>query len=89
MIGIVVLTVLAFVLSVILVTVEQKLNKKEKCEENLLKLLPGYNCGACGFGSCDGMAKAMMEDVDNYKKCKPLRGDLLKEMEEYIKKIKE
>jgi len=51
-------------------------------------LLPGYNCGACGFGSCDGMAKAMLENVDNYKKCKPLRGELLKEMETYIQKIK-
>ena len=89
MIGIVILTLLALVLSVILVTIEQKLNKKEKGEEQFSKLLPGYNCGACGFGSCDGMAKAMMKDIDNYKKCKPLRGELLKEMEEYIKNIKE
>lgn len=89
MIGIIILTVLALVLSIVLVTVEQKLNKQEKKEEKFLDLLPGYNCGACGFGSCDGMAAAMLDDIDNYKKCKPLRGDALKEMEAYIRKIKE
>jgi len=88
MIGIIILTGLALILGVILVTVEQKLNCNDKKEEQFSKLLPGYNCGACGFGSCDGMAKAMLENVDNYKKCKPLRGELLKEMETYIQKIK-
>lgn len=88
MIGILILTLLALVLSIVLVTVEQRLNREENKEGQFSKLLPGYNCGACGFGSCDGMAKAMMEDIDNYKKCKPLRGDALKEMEAYIRKIK-
>ena len=48
--------------------------------------MPGYNCGACGYGSCAGMEKAMEQDVMNYKKCKPLRGDALKNMEKYIEK---
>ena len=87
MIGIIILTILAIILSIILVTVEQRLNRKEDRHEHFSKLLPGYNCGACGFGSCEGMAKAMMEDVENYKKCRPLRGDALKEMEAYIRKI--
>lgn len=88
MIGIIILTLLALILSIILVTIEHKLNHKENKEEEFRRLLPGYNCGACGFGSCDGMAKAMLEDKENYKKCKPLRGDSLKEMEAYIRKIK-
>lgn len=87
MIGIIVLTLLAFFLSIILVFVEQKLNREEKKEDKFRELLPGYNCGACGYGSCDGMSKAMMEDVDNYKKCKPLRGEALREMETYLRKI--
>ena len=85
MIGIVVLTLLALILSLILVTLEQKLNKKDKKQEKYCELLPGYNCGACGFGSCEGMAKAMLKNIENYKKCKPLRGDALKEMEEFVK----
>lgn len=88
MIGIIILTVLGVILGIALVTVDQKLNCKDKKEEQYSKLLPGYNCGACGFGSCDGMAKAMMENIDNYKKCKPLRGDALKEMEAYVEKLK-
>lgn len=87
MIGIVILTLLGLILSVVLVTVEQKLNKKENKEEEFSKLLPGYNCGACGYGGCEGMAKAMLENIENYKKCRPLRGDALKEMEAYIRKI--
>ena len=85
MIGIVILTLLALILSLILVTLEQKLNKKSSTVEKYCELLPGYNCGVCGFGSCEGMAKAMLENIENYKKCKPLRGDALKEMEEYVK----
>ncbi|MBE6152043.1 MAG: hypothetical protein E7165_01860 [Firmicutes bacterium] len=89
MIGILILTLLALLLSVILVTIDYKLNRRENKEDEFRKLLPGYNCGACGYGSCDGMAKAMLEEIQNYKKCKPLRGDALKEMEAYVRKIKQ
>lgn len=85
MIGIVILTLLALILSLILVTLEQKLNKKTPTVEKICELLPGYNCGACGFGSCEGMARTMLENLENYKKCKPLRGAALKEMEEFAK----
>lgn len=80
------MTTLGFILSLILVNVEHYLNKKDKLEEEFRKLLPGYNCGACGFGSCDGMAKAMLENCQNYKKCRPLKGDGLREMEMFLKK---
>lgn len=86
MIGIAILTLLALILGILLVVVDSKVNKKDKKVEAFLQRLPGYNCGACGFGSCDGMASAMKGDVDNYKKCRLLRGDALKEMEEYTKK---
>ncbi|MBE6138209.1 MAG: hypothetical protein E7173_00500 [Firmicutes bacterium] len=87
MIGILILSILAFILSLILVTLEYKLNKKDIRQEKYCELLPGYNCGACGFGSCEGMAKAMLEDIDNYKKCKPLRGEPLEKLKVYIEKI--
>ena len=50
-----------------------------------MKRLPGYNCGACGYGSCAGMAKEMLKNLEAYKKCRPLRGDKLAEMEDFIK----
>ena len=82
------MTITALVLSVVLVFIDDKLNKKNKRREKIRELLPGYNCGACGFGSCEGMCNAIIEDLDNYKKCKPLKGDSLTKMEEYIDKIK-
>lgn len=84
MIGIIVLTSVAFILSIVLVFIEQRFDKHDDKEREMRTLLPGYNCGGCGFGSCDGMAKAMLEDINNYKKCKPLRGDDLQKMEDYI-----
>lgn len=87
MIGIIIMTVLALILSLILVIVDTKLNKEDK-SEIYLELLPGYNCGACGYAGCKGMSEAMLEDINNYKKCKPLRGEKLKKLEEYIKNNK-
>lgn len=84
MIGIIIMTVVALFLSILLVIVDTFANKKnDKCEE-YLKLLPGYNCGACGFGSCQGMSEAMCDNAMNYKKCRPLRGEKLEKMEEYL-----
>lgn len=81
MIGIVIMTVLAFVFGILLVTISGQLEKKQK---DYLKYLPGYNCGVCGFGSCKGMNEAMQADVNCYKKCKLLKGDALKRMEQFV-----
>ena len=83
--GILIVTIIALILGLIIVILDSKLNNKE---EKYLSLLPGYNCGACGFGSCNGMAKKMCEDINNYKRCKPLKGEKLKEMEEYVNNVK-
>ena len=88
MIGIAILTGTALILGIILVLTDLTINKKDEREEEFLNRLPGYNCGSCGFGSCAGMAKEMCKDLECYKKCRPLRGDKLKEMEEYLKSLK-
>lgn len=82
MVGILIVTLLAFFLSLIIVILDSKLQTKK--EGKFLELLPGYNCGACGFGSCSGMAKKMCEDINAYKKCKPLKGENLEKIEKYI-----
>lgn len=84
MIGILIMTVLAFVLGLILVLIEHKTESSD-----YIKYLPGYNCGACGFGSCKGMSEAMEKDIMNYKKCKPLRGESLERMEQLVVQLKE
>ncbi len=82
--GIILLSVVAEIIIVILVLLEDKLNKQDKQFNTIRKLLPGYNCGACGYGSCDGMAKAILEDKEAYKKCKPLHGENKEELEKYL-----
>ena len=34
-----------------------------------LELLPGFNCGACGFSDCYGFAKALTSDKTKLAKC--------------------
>lgn len=85
MIGVIIVTITALILSIMLVLTDIFINKKDVKEEEYLKRLPGYNCGACGYGSCSGMASEMCKNIEAYKKCRPLRGDKLKEMEEYLK----
>ncbi|MCL2176576.1 MAG: RnfABCDGE type electron transport complex subunit B [Firmicutes bacterium] len=35
------------------------------------ELLPGANCGACGFAGCEGFAKALAEEKIDLKECGP------------------
>ncbi len=88
MIGVLIVTLTALILGTILVLTDLLINKKDNNEEEFLKRLPGYNCGSCGYGSCNGMAKEMLKNIEAYKKCRPLRGEKLKEMEEYVEKLK-
>lgn len=81
MIGILLITIFALLIGIVLTVLDQKEPSKK---EEYLKRLPGFNCGGCGYGSCEGMAEAMCKSIENYKKCKPLKGEKLKEMEEYL-----
>ena len=85
MIGVLIITFTALILGIILVLTDLFINKKSSNEEEYLKRLPGYNCGACGYGSCAGMASEMCKNIEAYKNCRPLRGDKLKEMEDFLK----
>ena len=35
--------------------------KEDVRVEELTNLLPGYNCGACGFPGCNGLANAIID----------------------------
>lgn len=82
MIGIIIVTSIALVLSIIICLVDKENDKAKKIEE----LLPGYNCGSCGFGSCMGMAEAILKDKNAYEKCKFLKDKSLEELKIYLNK---
>ena len=82
--GIIIITSIAFICSILLVTLDTYLNKKTEAEDKITTLLPGYNCGACGYAGCREMAQAILQDLENYKKCRPLRGEKKENLEKYI-----
>ena len=62
--------------------------------EELLAMLPGYNCGGCGYPGCSGMAAALADGSGDVEKCKPSKAEAKAAgadyvgLDEYIEKIK-
>lgn len=84
MIGVIIITVVAFILSLVLVFIEGAVNTKE---DKIRALLPGYNCGGCGYGSCDAMAKALADKTGDIDKCRPMKKEEKEKLKEYIKQM--
>lgn len=53
--------------------------------EEVVDLLPKYNCGACGFPGCKEMAQALLKKEAKPNLCKPLKKDALPPLQEYLK----
>ena len=84
MLGVILFTLVTFIISLFIVMLNSHLVKNEK-EEKILLLLPGYNCGACGFGSCEGMKNELLKDKTAIDKCRFLSNN----REEILKILKE
>ncbi len=54
--------------------------------EKVIDLLPGINCGACGYPGCAGFAEGILEgEVKNLTNCKPgAKGPGLPEIREFL-----
>ena len=75
-------TLIAFTLSILIVILNTKLNHKNEKEQIISKMLPGYNCGACGYASCSMMAKEIIKDKKTIEKCR-----LVKNKDEILKVV--
>ncbi len=63
---------IGFVLSLILAIADKKLAVKEDPRvEEILEILPGANCGACGYAGCAAYASAIVSDNAPIDLCKP------------------
>lgn len=82
MIGIIIITVLALIFGIVLVNLDKTFSKDSV---EIEKLLPGYNCGACGYKGCSDLAQKISEDPALYQKCRVLKGDNLVKMQNYLK----
>ena len=41
--------------------------------EKINELLPQFNCGACGYPGCMGLAEAIVEENGRVSDCKPIK----------------
>ena len=53
--------------------------------EELLAMLPGYNCGGCGYPGCSGMASALADGDGDVDKCKPSKAEAKSAIKQYLK----
>lgn len=53
--------------------------------ETVTSLLPGYNCGSCGFPGCSGLAEALVNgEVNTVSTCRPSKPDKRQEIVDYL-----
>ena len=53
--------------------------------EEVLAMLPGYNCGGCGNPGCAGMAAKLVEGESTIDKCKPCKADAKEAIVAYLR----
>lgn len=53
--------------------------------ETVTGLLPGYNCGGCGYAGCSGMAEALVTgEVKKASQCKPSKEEARQNIIKYL-----
>jgi electron transport complex protein RnfB len=52
--------------------------------EEVVDLLPRYNCGACGHPGCKEMAVALLNKESKVVECKPIKKDQIPVLQEYL-----
>ncbi|MBR6760036.1 MAG: RnfABCDGE type electron transport complex subunit B [Alistipes sp.] len=86
---IVTLSVLGILSAVVLYFVAQKFKVEEDPRiDDVEKMLPGANCGGCGFAGCRAMAEAMVREDDiSSLYCPVGGGDCMKQIATYLGKV--
>lgn len=58
-------------------------------KDDITALLPGANCGACGFPGCSGLADAMVKgNSTKATDCKVIKGDKATALQNYLDNMK-
>lgn len=58
--------------------------KQDEKTEEIRKILPGANCGGCGYPGCDAYAEAVAQKGESPLKCAPGGGDTADKIREII-----
>lgn len=86
LVPILILTSIGLIAAVCLVIISNIMDvpKDEKLEQ-ILEVLPGANCGACGFSGCEGYAKALALGKAEIGLCSPGGKDVSQKLSEILK----
>lgn len=81
-----VLAGIGFVLGILISIVSKVFYVEEDPSiQEVVDLLPRYNCGACGYPGCKEMAQALLNKEAKPMLCKPLKKDDLPPLDDYLK----
>lgn len=84
MLGIIIITLMSLGFSILLVITNYYLNRIDPRVAELTALLPGYNCGACGYGGCADFAENIIKKGIDPKQCKPLKPEQYDKIKAYL-----
>ncbi|MBN2503951.1 MAG: electron transporter RnfB [Bacilli bacterium] len=80
-----VLSGIGFVLGLLIFVVEKYFHVEEDPHiDEVIELLPRYNCGACGHPGCREMAIALLDKKSKAAECKPIKKEALLILDEYL-----
>ena len=86
--GVVTLAALSFVFATLLVVAHKVLHVDEDPRIEATNLmLPGTNCGACGFPGCAGLAEAIVEGSALPGKCTVMSDEERDEQEQFLRSV--
>lgn len=55
--------------------------------ERVFKLLPGFNCGVCGYARCDEFTRALLENKTTLEECRFMLQEIFNENRENLEEI--
>lgn len=77
---------IALILGVVIAFVSEKFKVKEdERAVKMLSMMPGVNCGACGFAGCSGLVDAVIAgDETHVQRCKVIKKEKAQEIVDYL-----
>lgn len=83
----VITVILSSILGLLLAFVSKYLAVEEDERVEIINsVLPGVNCGACGYPGCNGYATAIIEENAPVNLCKPGKQAVVEKIEEILSK---
>ncbi|MFA5006139.1 MAG: (Fe-S)-binding protein [Candidatus Izemoplasmatales bacterium] len=80
---------LGMILGLMIYFVAQKFGVEEDHRiQDVEHLLPNYNCGACGYPGCKGMAEAIIAGKAVPAQCKPIKKEEIEILNQYLEALK-